>query len=410
MPYTKDKSNTKVIKQTEIDARRKEKKTRRNRFYIYLAAALSVTLIIVFFISGGYEKVLDLLGIERDVSVEPKVTKLDTDVREKALIFGINNTLIIYDEHGVTGYAKDGKWKWNFQCDLTEPAVSSCNSFVILYDIGGKAVYAFNADGLVWRFGSEQKIKSVFAGGENCICVMHEEPEYLCAVSVYNYDAKTMGLKEQFKRKFGSHYMLAGAVSQDGKQIAVSGVLSSGSKPKGIVSFLRVSDGEIFSGEDTDGDVYIKSVYSKNGSVFMANSDSLRLLKSSMSVSSDNDVNNKLWDRKNQQEKITGAVLLNGNTCAIAVGSEDYSKSTVKSFGENGKQGFNLEITGIIKGIDSYGDGLLVYTEKNIYFYNGNGALIGTQEAGFAIENAVCIGKRNAAVHGEGQVLLVSFE
>ena len=52
--------------------------------------------------------------------------------------------------------------------------------------------------------------------------------------------------------------MLTGAISNDGKQMVLSGVYSESGVASGIISFLRMSDGEIFSNSNTEQNAYVK--------------------------------------------------------------------------------------------------------------------------------------------------------
>ncbi len=412
MPDTKEKNKnqSKVIPHGELSKRRAEQRKRRRRILILAAAVLAAVLLIVFFVKGGYEKILDFLGIERNIAVTPVITEIECELKGEPVIGGINGTTMIYDEQGVTGYASDGKWKWNEACTLQNPVVSYCNGNVIFTDVGGTVVYAFGSDGIVWRYGSEKKIKAVFGGAGGYLCVIHEENEYLSAVTVFENQKNASELKELFTRKFGSHYMLTGAVSPDGKQMAVSGVYSKGGDAAGIVSFLRISDGEIFSSEITEEDAYIKTFYADDGKLFALNSDSVRILYHTLTASSKGDINREIWNRGNGQERITSAVLVNGKYLAAAFGSAESEKTTVKGYDTDGKERLNFEVSGNIIGMHSAGDALLLYTNKYIYLYNEKGLRIGTQEAGFEIKSAACTDSRHVAVYGEGKVLSVSFK
>jgi hypothetical protein len=411
LPDTKEKNKnqSKVIPHGELDKRRAEQKKRRKRFLMLAAALLAAVFLIVFFVKGGYEKILDFFGIERNISVTPVITEVECKLKGEPVVAGIGATTIIYDEQGVTGYASDGKWKWNEPCTLENPVVSYCDDSVIFTDVGGTVVYAFNADGIAWRYGSDKKVKAVFGGAPGYVCIIHEETEYLSAVTVFAHQKKSSELKELFTRKFGSHYMLTGAVSPDGKQMAVSGVYSKGGDVTGIVSFLRMSDGEIFSNEMGE-DAYIKTFYAGDGKMFAVNSDSVRVIYHSLTASSKGDINQEIWNRDNGQELITNAVLLNGKYFVASFGSVDSEKTTVKGYDTSGKESLNFEVFGNIIGMHSAGDALLLYTNKYIYLYNEKGLLIGTQEAGFEIKGAICTDSRHVAVYGEGTVLSVSFK
>lgn len=333
-----------------MDKRRAAQRRKRRRLLGLIAAVIAAVLLIVFFAKGGYEKILDLLGIERNIAVTPTITEVACELKGEPVIAGIGGTIIIYDEQGVTGYGSDGKWKWNEACTLENPVVSYCGSSVVYTDSGGTAAYAFGPEGILWRYGSEKKLMAVFGGASGQICMIHEENEYLSAATTFEYDEKSSELRELFTRKFGSHYMLAGAVSPDGRQLALSGVYSNGGDAAGIVSFLRMSDGEVFT-SNAEEEIYVKLFYADDGKLFAANSDSVRVLYHSLTASSEEDSDQEIWDRENGRELLTDAVLVNGKYLVAALGSEESGKTVVKGYDTAGKERLNFEISGNIIGM-----------------------------------------------------------
>lgn len=413
MPDTKDnRSNqSKIVPHGEMNKRRETQQKRRKRFLVAVIAVIAAVLLIIFFAKGGYEKILDLFGIERSIAVTPVITQIDCEIKGEPKAGGINGTTVIYDEQGVTGYDSAGKWKWNEACSFVNPVVSYLNNSVVFTDVGGTTAYAFNENGLVWRYGSENKIFSIFGStSTGYICILHEEKDYISAVSVYENKKKSSELTELFTRKFGSHYMLAGAVSGDGKQLSVTGVYSKSGDAEGVASFIRMSDGEIFSNEVFDSGVYVKSFYADDGKMFLINSDSIRVLYHTMTTGSKGDINKEIWNRQNGQNMLIDAVLVNGKYCVAAFGTDAADKTVVKGYDTAGKESLNFEVAGNIIGMQSVGDTILLYTNKYVYLYSERGLLIGTQEAGFTIQGAVCTDSRHVAVYGDGKAISVSFK
>ena len=82
MPYTKDSNEeTKVIDNTEINKRREDKKNTKTRIIIICVTAAVFVSLVIFFAMGGYEKILDFVGIERDVSVTPTVISVEAQIK-----------------------------------------------------------------------------------------------------------------------------------------------------------------------------------------------------------------------------------------------------------------------------------------------------------------------------------------
>lgn len=416
LPYTNDKekndkndkNETKVIEKKEIEKRREVLYKNKKRLIIIGLAVAAVIFLVVFFAVGGYEKILDLFGIERDVEVTPTVLSVEAEIKGTPLLAGKGGVAIVYDEQGVTGYGSDGKWKWHIECSVSNPTFTDCGDFAVIADIGGTAAYAFNKNGAVWKYGSGNVIKSVFGRGKY-ICIVHEEKEYLSAATVYEFDAKTSSLKELFTRKFGSHYILTGAISKDCKQMVLSGVFSESGEARGSVSFIRLSDGEIFANEDVNNNIYVRMFYADNNTVFAANSDSVQTFYKSLSVSTDGDKKSELWGRNNMQSSITDVAMVENKYCMVAIGNDNAEKTTVKAFDTSGNEKLNFEVSGNVIGVDAVGDTFLVYTDTHVSLYNSKGFFIGSAEAGFKIEHAVCTDSRNVAVCGEGKMLTISF-
>ena len=96
MPHTKD-NQTKVIDNNEMNKRRETKQSRKTHIILLCVGVSLAVFLIVFFAIGGYEKILDFLGIERDVSVTPTVTYVEAEIKGNILLAGNNGATIVYD-------------------------------------------------------------------------------------------------------------------------------------------------------------------------------------------------------------------------------------------------------------------------------------------------------------------------
>ncbi len=408
MPYTKDKNETKVIEEEVMKDKRTAVKNNKRRYITMGIAALVAVLLIILLLTGAYEKFLGLFGIQSDVSVAPKITEVSASFSGDVHLTGNNETIMVYDEQGVTGYDTSGQWVWNESCSVSNPAIYNCDEYVAIADIGGTAIYSFNENGAFWKHGTSEPIVSIFCK-DNYVGIIHEKNEYLSALTMYKYNDKTNSLDEVFERKFASHYMIAGAISSDCKQIAISGIYSEGSKVYGIVSFIKMSDGEIFSNEVVEENVYIKLEYIDEDTVFASGSDSACVINKTLSVSSENDSFKEFWDRNNSVEYIVDSTVTSDELFVSAIVSDNLEKSLIKGYNKEGKESLNIEINGNIIGIDSMGENFMVYTKSHVNLYNSKGQLIASQEAGYEILGAVCYAERYVVIYTKEKMLSVSF-
>lgn len=68
-----------------MDKRRAAQRRKRRRLLGLIAAVIAAVLLIVFFAKGGYEKILDLLGIERNIAVTPTFTEVACELKANPL-------------------------------------------------------------------------------------------------------------------------------------------------------------------------------------------------------------------------------------------------------------------------------------------------------------------------------------
>lgn len=409
MPDTKDKRKTKVINEKVMEDKRSVAKIKKRRIIIISAAAIAVVLLIIFFATGAYESFLDFLGIERDVSVVPTITEVSAEFRGEIYLSGIGDVSMVYDEQGVTGYDKSGKWIWNEACSVKKPMICKGDDYVIIADLGGTAIYTFNKDGAFWKYGTTNNIISVFCKGDY-VGIIHEENEYLSAVTLLRYDEESKSIKENFTRKISNHYMITGAISPDFKQIALSGVYSEGGDACGILSFIKISDGETFANEVIEDYVYVKLSYANNNTVFASNSDSVYMIKKELSVSSANDKSEECWNRNKNKGHIIDTEMLNDGSLVAAIVGDSPDKSSIKKYDNEGKENMSIEINGSVIGMDSKNENFLVYTNTHVFLYNSKGQLIFSQEAGFEIVDAVCYGEKCIAIYTREKMLSISYE
>lgn len=408
MPNTKDNNKTKIIKEEVMKEKRITLKKNKKLIITIACAVVAVILIMIFFFSGIYERFLDFLGIQRDVSVVPTITEISAEVRGEIDIGGTKNVFMVHDEKGVTGYDISGQWIWNEACSIENPFVQECDKYTVIADIGGTAVYAFGKDGVCWKYGAANPIISVFARGD-FVGIIHEENEYLCALSMFKHNSKTKSLEEVFTKKISNHYMISGAISKDCKQIALCGAYTEGDTLCGIISFIKMSDGETFANETIKDNIYLKIDYVNNDTVFASNSDSVVMVKKELTVSAKNDKFAECWDRENKTERIIDAVTLGNGTYAVAFIGENTDESIVKGYDKNGKECFNIKISGNIIGIDAESEFFMAYTNTHIYAYNNKGMSLASQEAGYEIIQATCYGNRYVAIYTREKFISVGL-
>ncbi len=108
---------------------------------------------------------------------------------------------------------------------MENPAAAGCEDFAVFYDLGGTRLAVAYFDGSVLELSVPGDILSVTVSPGGYIAVTTEDTGYRALVTVYDPD-----LNEIYLWYSSSAWVISGAVSPDGRQLAVLSYTASGSE------------------------------------------------------------------------------------------------------------------------------------------------------------------------------------
>ena len=407
-------SSRKIIDSQEARDVKKNKKKRRFGFIAVAIAAVIFLAVIISMITGGYEFFLDCVGAKMYTEVRPVGVELNCAVGAASLCTSTKNTIIIYDENGVTGYSKDGLWKWNTQCAFDNPSLQSYGEFVILTDVDGHLIWAFDSDGVAWKYNFEQIVRGVFVSKDlKKIFVIHDTDDFTSAVSEVPISSLAAGEPAiKYTRKFVSYHSIC--VASSTSQIAITGMYTDVNSVRGTVCFLKAEDGSEYSTQLLDDDIYIKALFIGKSSLFMAHSDKLVMMRKEITASSDGDTAITVWDRQGKTTELVDIVSMGNKYCIAAYrkannDTED-NISNVMYYDSNGHEAYKFGITGNINGITANRDTVSIFTDRFVYMFDNKARLIGKYESNFDVKNISYMGGRVLLVQGDSMIACVSYE
>ena len=363
--------------------------------------------------TGAYEKLLSRMGIKGDVYVDPVGVVIDYTPKGRCVSTAVKDTIIIADEDGVTGLDREGKWKWNKFYDLNDPVFETYKNLVLLTDVGGTSVFAFNEEGLLWQLQFDKGIiASYYNEKTKHILVLHNEDEYKTCLTVY--DAKNNN-KPLFTRKFGAYYMTKADISSDASQLAVSGFYQEAGISTAVISFLRTRDGEVYTTEVFDDNIYPYITYLKDNTLFAASSDQIVRIVRETTASSKKDTEKIVWERNANS---VGLVCVNSFNDEYFIGAfseintnlvSDTTISVVRVYDTKGEVKKSFEVEGKVKGITTGKDTFAVFSEHSVSMYNLKGVLISKYDLLSNIQSVDYIDTRVLLVAGQQQMAVVDM-
>ncbi|NLN05581.1 MAG: hypothetical protein GX166_12370 [Clostridiaceae bacterium] len=400
-------------KRIDINYERQKRRNTQRKLAAIILVILAVAIVTVMYVTGAYEKLLMYFGIKGDVYVYPVATMIDYSPKGRSASASINDTLIIADESGVTGLDIEGKWKWNHDYELYEPVLETYKDLVLLTDLGGYSVFAFDENGLLWHMVFDKGIIAAYYDeGTKHFLALHNDEDYKTCVTVY--DVKN-GNKPLFTRKFGAYYMTKADISSDASQMAVSGFYQEAGISTAVVAFLRMRDGEVYTTESFYDNIFPYVSYLKDNALFIASTDQIVRIVRETTASTKRDTEKVIWDRNADS---TGLVCVKSfnDDYLIAAFSEintnlvsDTTTSLIRVYDSKGETLVKIEVDGKARGIATGKDTFAVYTDHTVYLYNLKGFLISRYNLVSDIQNVSYLGTRVLFVSGQNQMAVVDM-
>ena len=413
MPEKED-SSRKIIDSQEARNVKNNKKKRRVGFITVAIAAVIFLAVVISMITGGYEFFLDCVGAKRYVEVRPVGRELDCVVSVSSICTSTRDTIIIYDENGVTGYSEDGIWKWNIQCAFDNPILQSYGDFVILTNVDGHLIWAFDSAGIAWKYNFDKVVRGVFVSKDlKKLFIIHDSDDFTSAVSEVSLALLAKGEPTvKYTRKFVSYHSICVAASSS--QIAITGMYTDVNSVRGTVCFLKAEDGSEYATQLFDDNIYVKALFTGKSSLFMANSDKLVMMRKEITASSDSDKTVTVWERQGKATELVDIVSMGNKYCIAAYrkannDTED-NISTVMYYDSNGQEIYKFGITGNINGIIANGQTVSLFTERFVYMFDNKARIIGKYESNLDVKSISYIGDKVLLVQGDSMLACVSYE
>ena len=402
----------KVIDPKVLEARRRKKRRRRIVLGLIIAAvviAAAVFLLIRFKVFDKFKKK------DPDRQLTAAVKTVDYTPKGSYEMTAADGVLIVCDENGITGIDREGKWKWNSSLSVRSPAITARGDSVLITDQGDRSVWAFGSEGFIWRYIADYPlIAAYYSDSGKELMALCEQDEFESSLTLLGIDGDK--LTERFTRKFGTYHMLAAAETPDRSQLAASGVYYTGGTGgilSGATVFLRVSDGEVYSSLLTDNNVYLQLNYLNDGTLFAANSDSLRLLRKLPAVSGKDDCDRELWSRAGGRTMIADTSAFGSDLCAVVYCDDNTSgtggMSAFVLYDRNGKDKARTDIRGRVFGMETCGDKAALFTDNSVFLLTRSGTVVGTSQFVEKVSGIAFLNSGSLAVNTVSGMFIVDF-
>lgn len=214
----------------------------RGRKIVYRPMSLAVVLISVLVLTA----IISMLGSAGTKSVD---LAFGTDYGYKTLQSGSN--IIAYCNRGMAAVNAKGGIEWRVEKELSEPMAEAGGSYILLADLAGNHFAASYKNG---KLQNEYKLGSDIISGKitkSGYAVFATDTDgYKGRVTVFNRRGK-----EIYVWNSGSGYITDAAITDNGRYIAVSQLVTGGGDTDTRIQIIDTGKGETVASIDRAGEV-----------------------------------------------------------------------------------------------------------------------------------------------------------
>ena len=259
-------------------------------------------------------------------------------------------------------YKQNGKVIFNRQHGYSNPVVCSGGSRALLFDRDGKRYRIDNRAETLYDLTTEDNILTADVSDRGYYALVTSSEEYLCTVTVYNKNAKSMFVWNSAERRVSSV-----SLSSTGKYLAVgtlkaeNGVLCSE-----ILIFNTQKSGQPIVSQKYDGSALVSLDYKSSGVICVFDNMASYITKKGVREDYSFD----------SAEPIAVANSSSKGTAVVLRRYNDAENNLVVSFNSRFKKMYENELLKECVDVSMCGTKVAVLTKGDVIAYNGRGKIV----------------------------------
>ena len=156
----------------------------------------------------------------------------------EAHCMSLNGTLFAYSKDGMSCTDSRGKVIWNQTYEMQNPMVRTCQNVVAVGDYNGRTIYVSNSEEIMGTIDTTTPIRD-FCVAKNGVVAAVLDDSNVTVINLYNVSGEQLAYFKTTMSKSG--YPLAIAISDDGKQVAVSYLKAENGEMSTSIGFYNFS-------------------------------------------------------------------------------------------------------------------------------------------------------------------------
>lgn len=340
-------------------------------------AKMFVALIVIVIIAAALVSLFSSSG-------GTDVLDIDAQTGSKYMTKQIGGDVLIYNNQGGAAVDSNGKIKWTIDETMSEPLCEADGDYLLLSDLSGKHFAASYKDGeKLQEFKLENDIISAKITAKGYCVFATDTDGYKAKVTVFNKRGK-----ELYEWNSGSGYITDVDITDNGKYLAVSQLMTDGTSPDTRIQIIDTHRGETIASAVRSGEICAGMRFTSNNRLIVVTDRSI----TAYSARGNEKFNISLVGKSPSLYNIDS-----DDTIAV-VTLDGRGNSVLELYSASGRLRGAYTASGDIKAISISGRGAIVAQQKGISRINARGKEKSTVNVAHDVKSIGYFGDKSRAV------------
>lgn len=318
-------------------------------------------------------------NLAKELKFDPKEWS-STGVYKGSFLRGIRGNIKYYNA--------EGQVVWDKTMDMNSPSFSSNSDDLVVFDRGGKDIYAIRDKDIKWYKKLEGNIQDADLGPTGHLAVTHEVKGYKGAVTVFNPQGGSV-----FSRNIAEDVLVSAKISPSGKLMVINGITASGAQAGASLEVVDMK-GNPLQGKITMEDEVFGSIWYFSNDEAVAVSDTSAVCLTTEGVVK--------WSKDLGKGNILSSAMVEGKNLVLAVKSKEKDSllsadtSAIIVINGKGDEAAVLRIEGTVANLSAFQDVILINAGREAQFINIKGKMMGKLSVKSDILKAMLLSKKQA--------------
>lgn len=268
--------------------------------------------------------------------------------------------LLLCSDTALQLYSNSGLLYIDEQVKMSQPVISVCGSYAVVYDVGGNDLYVIQNKKIIFTYSSKSgcDLLSARINENGCLAVVEEAPGYKASVHIYNANFKLV-----LAENVSSEYVTDAMISPDNSKFAVVSIAQKSGKFSSVVNLYDGKQGDLLASTVLEGQ-FVLEVSWNSSNIWLQVEDGATVLDQNLNV-----IGN--WSEPNQYLQ---GYSLDGDDYAVEVFSwyKAGGSGEVLLIDEKGDASCSKAITGEVLSVSAAGRYIAVLTADTLTIYTSN--------------------------------------